>query len=68
MLHHGSSHILQSNVLQLVNLYSKLDLKTTLRFWDFILEEDEPSSIFFFSIALLIHNRQVKCNKSHKLE
>jgi Rab-GTPase-TBC domain len=34
----------------------KLDIETTLKLWDFVIAEDDPSFVFFLSVSLVIQN------------
>lgn len=58
MLCLGSLLISQS--MQYLNskvLNSKFDLPIVIEFWELIVTEDNVLNIFFFAIALLLHNR-----------
>ena len=47
--------------------FSKLDLKLVIHFWHLYMDQDDVTMIFFFSIALLIHHKQVINYLSDKL-
>ena len=45
---------------------SKFDINLVIDFWELIISEDDRLFIFYFSIAILIHNRQVSLYKRSK--